>query len=130
MDRLVQTIETILQKEPIDFYANPTYLPDVIAKDHDRLWTAERMKRVVKALAKNGVALEINDRLRLPRPALIKMAKQAGVKFTFGTNNRDRALSRLDYCVAMVEECALTPDDFWAPKPDGKKPIQVRAGRR
>jgi hypothetical protein len=126
MELLVKTIETILDREPIDFYANPTYLPEVIAKDYDRLWTPERMRRVVKALARNDVALEINDRLRLPRPALIKMAKEEGVKFTFGTNNADRKLGRLDYCLRMVEECALTPDDLWYPRPEGKKPIQKR----
>jgi hypothetical protein len=126
MDRLVQTVETILDREPIDFYANPTYLPEVLAKDYDRLWTAERQRRVVDALARNGVALEINETLRLPKPALVKRAKEAGVKFTFGTNNADRRLGRLEYCLRMVEECALTPDDLWAPRPDGRKPIQVR----
>jgi hypothetical protein len=126
MERLVRTIETILDTEPIDFYANPTYLPEVIAKDYDRLWTSERMRRVVKALARNGVALEINATLRLPRPALIKMAKEAGVKFTFGTNNTGRTLGRLEYCLRMIEACALTPDDLWAPRPDSQKPVQVR----
>jgi hypothetical protein len=29
----------------------------------------------------------------------------------------------------MIEECALTPDDLWAPRPDGEKPIQVRKKR-
>src|SRR5262249_18511370 len=81
MDRLVKTIETILDREPIDVYASPTYLPEALAKDYDRLWTPKRMKRVVAALARNGVALEINDHLRLPGPALIKMAKEAEVKF-------------------------------------------------
>jgi hypothetical protein len=126
MERLVKTIETILDTEPIDFYANPTYLPEVLAKDYDRLWTPERQKRVVQALARNGVALEISASLRLPRPALLKMAKAAGVKFTFGTNNTDRKLGGLDYCLRMIEECALTPDDLWAPRPDGQKPVQVR----
>jgi len=84
------------------------------------------MRRVVDALARNDVALEINARLHLPRPALIKMAKKAGVKFTFGTNNGDRTLGRLEYCLKMIEECALTPDDLWAPRPDGQKSIQVR----
>jgi hypothetical protein len=126
MERLVKTIETILDREPIDFYANPTYLPEVLAKDYDRLWTAERQKRVVGALARNGVALEINDALRLPRPALIKKAKEAGVKFTFGGANADRRLGRLEYCLRMIEECALTPDDLWAPRPAGRKPIQAR----
>lgn len=127
MELLVKTIEKILDEEPIDIYANPTYLPAVIARDYDRLWTPARVTRVVDALARNGVALEISNSLRLPGPAMIKQAKAKGIKFTFGSNNTDAKLGRLDYGLRMIEECALTPEDLWAPKPDGKKPIQVRA---
>jgi hypothetical protein len=129
MELLVKTTEAILDREPIDFLANPTYLPEVLARDYDELWTPARLRRVAAALARNGVALEINDTLRLPRPPLIKMAKAAGVKFTFGTNNTDGKLGRLEYCLRMVEECALTPDDLWVPRPEGQKPIQVRKRR-
>jgi hypothetical protein len=126
MDLLVKATETILDTEPIDVLASATYLPEAIAKGHDRLWTPARLRRVVDALKRNGVALEINDRLRLPRSPLIKMAREAGVKFAFGGDNADRALGRLEYGLRMVEECALTPDDLWAPRPDGAKPVQTR----
>ena len=126
MENLVKTTEGILDREPIDILVNPTYLPEVLARDHDKLWTPARLKRVVAALARNGVALEINDKLRLPGPAMIKMAKEAGVKFTFGTNNGDKTLGRQEYALKMIDECSLTPDDLWAPKPDGKKPVQVK----
>jgi hypothetical protein len=89
------------------------------------------MRRVVAALARNEVALEINDGLRLPGPALIKLAKEEGVKFAFGSGAPalrvpGRTPGRLEYCLRMVEECSLTPDDLWAPAPEGRKPIQVR----
>jgi hypothetical protein len=126
MDALVKQIETILDTEPVDVYANPTYLPEVLAGDHDRLWTPGRMKRVVGALARNGVALEINDALRLPRPALVKLARGADVKLAFGGHNAGRTPGRLGYCLRMVEECALTPEDLWSPRPDGEKPVQLR----
>jgi histidinol phosphatase-like PHP family hydrolase len=100
-----------------------------LAEDYDRLWTPERLRRVADALARNGVALEINDRLQLPHPPLIKLAKRAGVKFAFGGANADRTLGRLAYGRRMIEECALTPDDLWAPQPPGRKPIQTRARR-
>src|SRR5262249_61852995 len=105
--------------------AGRTSLPGPIAKDHDRLWTPARLRRLVDALKRNGVALEINDRQRLPRPPLIKMAKEAGVKFAFGGDNAGRALGRLGYGLRMVEECALTPDDLSAPKPGGTTPVQT-----
>jgi hypothetical protein len=126
MELLVQTIVDILTNEPIDIYVNPTYLPDALAAEYDELWTPSRVGRVIDAAASNDVAIEISNRLRLPKPAFIKQAKQAGVKFTFGTNNVDRKLGRSEYGLEMIEQCGLTPQDFWMPKPDGQKPVQVR----
>jgi histidinol phosphatase-like PHP family hydrolase len=123
---LINRIVGILNHEPIDIYVNPTFLPEVIAAEYDTLWTKERMQTVVDAAMKNNVAIEINARYRLPSPSFIKLAKQAGVKFSFGTNNGDRRVGDLDYCLAMVKECGLTAKDMFMPKPDGKKPVQVR----
>jgi hypothetical protein len=129
MERLVRTIEDILNHEPIDIYVNPTYLPEMIAKEYDTLWTPERLKRVIDAAAKNGVAIEISNRLKLPKADFIRQAKRAGIKFTLGTNNVDSKLGREEYGLQMIRECGLTADDFWLPKPDGKKPVQVRGLR-
>ncbi len=126
MDLLVRTIVGIFNNEPIDIYVNPTYLPKMLAAEYDQLWTPERLTRIIDAAAKNGVAIEINNGLRLPKPAFIKQAKQAGIKFTFGTNNSNHNLGRLEYGLAMIKECGLTPQDMWMPKPDGQKPVQVK----
>jgi hypothetical protein len=116
MDMLVNRTVSILEKEPIDILVNPTFLPDQIAADYDRLWTPARMNKVIEAAAKRGVAIEINSRYRLPSPAFLKLAKRAGCKFTFGTNNPDRDLGRLDYCLEMVKELGLRWQDIWVPK--------------
>ncbi|MEO8661820.1 MAG: family 16 glycoside hydrolase [Bryobacteraceae bacterium] len=126
MDMLVKRIEWIYDHEPVDIYANPTFLPDVIAPRYDELWTRERMERVVDALRRNGVAMELNNRYRLPSAAFVKMAKAAGVKFSFGTNNTDANLGRCEYGLQMIRECDLKWQDFFVPKPDGEKPIQTR----
>ena len=49
MELLVRTIEEILDNEPVDIYANPTYLPDMLIKEYDTLWTPQRVKRVIDA---------------------------------------------------------------------------------
>jgi L-rhamnose mutarotase/histidinol phosphatase-like PHP family hydrolase len=126
MELLVRTIENILRNEPIDIYANPTYLPEMLAKRYDQLWTPERVRRVIDAAAQSGVAIEISNRLRLPKAAFIRQAKRAGVKFTFGTNNVNHNLGRSEYGLQMIRECGLTPQDMWMPKPDGQKPVQLR----
>jgi len=116
MRMLVNRIETILNNEPIDIYVNPTYLPDQINHRYDELWTEKRMDRVIKGLVENQIALEINDVRRIPSPTFIKLAKEKGVKFTCGTNNRSADdLGWSKYCLEMIEECELKASDMWDP---------------
>ena len=84
------------------------------------------MKRIVKVLAVNHIALEINARYKVPKPVLIKMAKEAGIKFSFGTNNTGNELGQLEYCLRMIDECGITPDDIFEPKADKDKPVNVK----
>ena len=125
MDMYVEKIVSVLN-EPIDIYVNPTFLPAVIADEYDVLWTPERMDKVIRAAVKNDVAIEINARYRIPSMAFIKRAKEAGAKFSFGTNNGGRELGHLEYCRRMARECGLTIKDMFSPRPDGSKPIQRR----
>ncbi len=116
MEQLVDNIEIILNNEPVDIYVNPTFIPDEINHIYDELWTEKRMDRVIKALVDNNIALEINNRRRIPSPAYIKRAKAAGGKFTFGTNNGSADdLGKREYCIEMIEECGLTSKDMWVP---------------
>ena len=116
MDMLVSRTETILDNEPINIFVNPTFLPEEIVDRYEELWTEERIDKVVQALARNQIALEINNRYRLPSPSIIKKAKAAGVKFTFGTNNGGAEdLRHLEYCLDMIEECGLDRNDMWIP---------------
>jgi hypothetical protein len=124
MEMLVGKIEAILNNEPVDIHVNPTYLPELIASDYDRLWTPERMDRVIKALKDNDVALEINSRFKIPSLAFIKRAKEAGVKFTLGTNNADNTdLNRLEYCIRIIRDAGITPQDIFLPRPTGDKKV-------
>lgn len=117
MDQLVDRIETIMNTEPIDIYVNATFLPDDLVARYDDLWTDERMDKVIDALKRNDVAMEISARYEIPSERFIKRAKKAGVKFTFGTNNTGaNDLGRLEYCIDMVEVCDLTAKDIWIPE--------------
>jgi hypothetical protein len=116
MDMLVDRTVKILTTEPINVYVNPTFLPESIARDYDQLWTGERMKRVVAAASARGIAIEISSRYRLPSLAFLKLAKAAGCKFTFGTNNGDRDVGRLEYSFQMVHQLDLKWQDIWVPK--------------
>ncbi len=115
MDYLVKTIEKILSEEPINIYVNPTFLPEQMAGRYDEFWTENRMNRVIKAAKDHNVAIEINNRYRIPSEKFIKMAKAAGVKFTVGTNNADENFSGAEYALDMIKKCKLTKEDFYQP---------------
>jgi hypothetical protein len=127
MDTLVDRTVGILAREPIDIYVNSTYIPDQLHAQYDALWTPARMRRIVDALAANGIAMEINNRRRIPSAAFIRLARQSGVKFTCGTNNAGADdLGRNQYCAEMIRACDLRPEHFWTPAADGAKAVQRR----
>jgi hypothetical protein len=115
MDYLVNTLVKILNTEPIDIYVNSTYLPEQMASRYDQFWTPERMGKVIKAARDNNIAIEINNRFRIPSADFIDRAKKAGVKFTVGTNNADENFSGAAYAIEMIKKCNLKEDDFFLP---------------
>jgi histidinol phosphatase-like PHP family hydrolase len=115
MDYLVNTLVKILNTEPINIYVNSTYLPAQMADSYSHFWNEERMNRVIKSAKDNNIAIEINNRFKIPSAEFIKKAKSAGVKFTVGTNNTDENFSGADYAKEMIRKCNLTKDDFYLP---------------
>ena len=115
MDDLANLIVEIISSEPIDIYVNPTYLPVKIAGKYDELWTESRMDKVIQAAKKNNVAIEINNRFRIPSFEFILKAKMAGVKFTIGTNNIDGNFPGPYYAREMITKCGLKESDFFIP---------------
>ena len=128
MEMYVKRIVGVMH-EPIDIYANATFLPPQIAAEYDALWTPDRMRKVIDAAVANDVAIEINNRYKIPSAGFIKTAKAAGAKFSFGTNNADANLGRLEYPIQMVKQCGLVWQDIFVPRPAGQKPIQVKKWR-
>ncbi len=114
MDLIVQKIVDVMQ-EPMDVYVNPNFLPDVMNDRYDEFWTDERMDKVIKAMVETNKILEINNRYEIPNKAFILKAKDAGLKFTFGTNNADGDFGKLEYCIRMKDECGLTAEDMYKP---------------
>jgi hypothetical protein len=115
MDMIVDRTCSVL-KEPFDIFVNPFFLPKALSDRYDEFWTEERMNKVIDMLAKSGKALEINELYQIPNKALIVKAKNAGVKFTFGSNNVTPEVSKLEYSIRMIKECGLTQTDMYKPK--------------
>ena len=120
IERYMQFIEQILTTEPIDIFGWPTFLPVPIAREYSRLWTTKRIDKIIglcanppKASRNKKIAIEINEVAHVPDENFITRAKQAGLKFTFGTDSRNQNAAHFYYCYQMAQRCGLTEGDMW-----------------
>jgi len=125
MDRYVDYFVQILTTECLNILAAPLYLPRCIAQDYKTLWTPKRVQTIIDLAVKHRVAIEISESFRVPDAALVKLAKAAGAKFTFGTNSRHpQTAGRLNYCKTIVKKCGLTKKDMYLPtRPRDEKQV-------
>ena len=124
MDRFVDWHVKILSEQPIDILANTSWLPKPLADGYDSFWTPARVRKVADAAVQHRVALEISSSYKLPKLPFLKIAKAAGVKFSFGSNGRYPKMGLLDYSISMAKELGLTRADMFMPAPEGQKAVQ------
>jgi histidinol phosphatase-like PHP family hydrolase len=108
-------LEVINNNEPLTTFGWPLYLPVCIAPDYYKLWTEARMQQIIAALKKKHLNIEINDLAHTPHEKFITMAKEQGLKFTFGSDTRDQKAGRLDFCKQIARKCNLRKEDFYIP---------------
>jgi len=108
MTRYLQFIEQVLTTEPIDIFGWPTFLPVPIARQYSQLWTHQRVDRIIELARARKIAIEINEVAHVPDETFIHRAKQAGLKFTFGTDSRNQNAAHFYYCYQMAHQCGLT----------------------
>lgn len=126
MDKYVEWHVEVMATQPIDIFGNTTWMPETLMGDYDRLWTAKRMEKVIAAARKYGIALEISSSYMLPRLPFLRLAKEAGVTFSLGSNGRYPKMGLLDYSVAVAREIGLKRSDMFVPAAQGKKAFQRR----
>jgi histidinol phosphatase-like PHP family hydrolase len=113
MTRYMQFIEQILTTEQIDIFGWPTFLPVPIARQYTQCWTPERVNRIIDLAKSRKIAIEINELAHVPDENFIIRAKQAGLKFTFGTDSRNQHAAHFHYCYQMAQKCGLTEKDMF-----------------
>ncbi len=127
MDNMIDHTVKRLDSEPIDIYTHPTYLPAAMRGQAAELWTDVRKKKLIDALVRNKVGVELNSLERLPSQSFILQAKDAGCKFAFGTGNETAVeLKRSEYGLQMVETCKLDWHNFYAPGSWWPKAVERR----
>ncbi len=115
MDRFVDWHIEILSCGRVDILANVSWLPTPLSSDYDAWWTEPRMRKVIDAALKKNIAIEISSSFKLPRMPFLRMAKAAGIKFSFGSNGRYPNMGRLDHSILMAKELGLKSSDMFDP---------------
>jgi histidinol phosphatase-like PHP family hydrolase len=116
MTRYMQFIEQVLTAESIDIFGWPTFLPVPIAREYTQLWTRQRVDRIIELAKARKIAIEINEVAHVPDETFIRKAKQAGLKFTFGTDSRNQNAAHFYYCYRMAQKCGLAEADMFVVK--------------
>lgn len=113
MTRYMQFTEQVLTTEPIDIFGWPTFLPVPIAREYTQLWTRQRIDRIIELAKARKLAIEINEVAHVPNENFINRARQAGLKFTFGTDSRNQNAAHFYYCYQIAQTCGLTETDMF-----------------
>ena len=126
MDRFVDWHVEIMATEPFDILANASWLPDPLIHQYETLWTERRIQKVLDAALKFGIAIEISSSYELPKLGFLRLARSAGVKFSFGSNGRYPNMGKLDYSLSMAKALGLRASDVLTPGAQGQKAVQRR----
>jgi histidinol phosphatase-like PHP family hydrolase len=129
MKMYVDWMVEICEREPLDIFAHPTWIPRKFNADVEKMWTEERMRKFARALKVNGIACEIDCGMHLPSLAFLKIAKDEGAKFSFGSNGNGPKAD-INFSVNLAKQLELKAADMFVPAPNGRKPIQVRTKLR
>jgi histidinol phosphatase-like PHP family hydrolase len=120
MDVMVDELCRMVRTMPIHIAAHSTLTPPALyalEDDVDAWWTEPREERWVAALAETGVALEISNRYRLPHDRLLLRARDAGVRFSLGSDGHGmEQVARLEWAAETARRVGVTDADLFVPE--------------
>lgn len=120
MEIMVANLCDLVRAMPIHIVAHSTFMPPALAaleRDVHAWWTEEREDRYVDALRGSGVALEISNRYRLPHDRLLVKAREAGVRFSLGSDGHARhQVAALEWAAATARRVGVTDRELFVPE--------------
>jgi histidinol phosphatase-like PHP family hydrolase len=123
MDIITANLCDLVRTMPIEIAAHSTLLPPALTRlegDVHAWWTEEREDRYVDALAESGVALEISNRYRLPHDRLLVKAREAGVRFSLGSDGHaPHQVAALGWAAETARRVGVTDRELFVPERRG-----------
>lgn len=120
MEIMVDNLCDLVRAMPIHIVAHSTLLPPALLaleRDVHTWWTGEREDRYVDALRESGVALEVSNRYRLPHDRLLVKAREAGVRFSLGSDGHARhQVAALEWAADTARRVGFTEWEMFVPE--------------
>jgi len=127
LDEMLEIISRQSRKYSFDILAHPGLLPCNFREQQDAITDGWRVKLVELAL-KCNLAIELSSRWMVPDLKLATMAKEAGLKFSLGSDGHGAdKMCRLDYSLELAGKLELTDRDLFWPL-NGAIPWQTNPG--
>ena len=120
MEHMVRNLCDLVRVMPIEIVAHSTFSPAALLElepDVHEWWTEEREDRFLEALLESEVAMEISNRYRLPHDRLLRKGKEAGIRFSLGSDGHTSTqIARLDWAVETARRVGITAADLFSPE--------------
>jgi len=116
---MVANLCDLVRTMPIEIVAHSTLLPPALLRmeaDPEAWWSEAHEDRFIDAVVRSGVAMEISNRYRLPHDRLLRKAREAGARFSLGSDGHTEAqIARLEWAVAAAERAGIGAGDMFVP---------------
>ena len=120
MEVMVHNLCDLVRTMPIQIVAHSTLLPAVLIEldgDVHAWWTEEREDRFIEAVIEAGVAIEISNRYRLPHDRMLTKAREAGARFSLGSDGHHRhQLANLEWSVEAATRNGIREEHLFIPR--------------
>ncbi len=122
MEQHVLAVETLAREMPIEIFAHPTLVPHALRTvPGDELWSAEHEDRLVLALKRNGICMEVSNRYRA-HTRLVQRAVSHGVRLSLGSDGHQREqIGNLEWPLALTRSLGVPDHELYDPTVHGTR---------
>lgn len=122
MERHIQAVEALANEMPIEIFAHPTLVPHALrGVPGEELWSHAHEERVVLALERNGICLEVSNRYRA-HTRLVQRALSHGVRLSLGSDGHQREqIGNLEWPLALTRSLGVPDRELYDPTVHGTR---------
>ncbi len=122
MEQHVLAVEALAREMPIEIFAHPTLVPHALRSvPGEELWSEAHEDRLVQALKRNAICLEVSNRYRA-HVRLVQRAVSHGVRLSLGSDGHQREqIGNLEWPLALTRSLGVPDHELYDPTVHGTR---------